>query len=143
LSFFGHDALYDVLVIVIAVYESHPDTVLARGRQPYVTLLGELLAQEGVRDLEHDPRTVTGLWLAARRAPVREVAQDFQTLFYRAALLLAVYPGYKAQTASIVLIRRVIKTGVGGCATSQKRLLGVETGTGKSICTLTSASPQG
>jgi hypothetical protein len=60
-------------------------------------------------DLNQNAGTVAGLRIAAAGATMREVQQDLDSLADNFVTLVAVDAGYKADAASIVLVRRIIE----------------------------------
>jgi hypothetical protein len=63
-----------------------------------------------VWNLNQDAGAVTGLWIAAACAAVREIHQDLNSLLDNLMALLTPNAGNKTHSASVVLVRRVVKT---------------------------------
>jgi hypothetical protein len=63
-----------------------------------------------MRDLNQDASAVARLRVAAAGAAVREIDQNLNALFDDLVAPLAAQAGYKTDSASIVLVRWIIKT---------------------------------
>ena len=63
-----------------------------------------------MRHLNGDARAVAGFRIAAARAPVRQIDQNLNALENDVVRFLAFDIGYKADPASIALVRRIVKS---------------------------------
>jgi len=61
-------------------------------------------------DLNQNARTVTSFGIAPAGATVGQVDEDLNSLFDDLMAFLATNAGYKADAASVVLVRWVVKT---------------------------------
>src|SRR5581483_1150640 len=105
----GDDALDDFAPGGVTRHEQRTDRVFAGLRQREAELLG-LAREERMRDLHQDAGTVAEARIGADGAAVLEVAQDGQRIGNDLTRLLALDVGDKADTAGILLERRVVKT---------------------------------
>jgi hypothetical protein len=88
--------------------EDHPDTIVPGWRQ-LDSLLGHLLAEEGIRNLDQDPGTVAHQWIGTDRSAVIQVLQDQQALLDDRVTFLAPDVRYKTDATGIVLVGWVVK----------------------------------
>ncbi len=89
--------------------EDHAHTVLADGGK-LDPLLAHFLAKQLVRDLDQDSRTIRGLRVGAHCPPVRQVAQDGQSLLDHHMRFLAFDVRHEADAAGVALVARVVQT---------------------------------
>jgi hypothetical protein len=90
------------------VREEHcPDAVCAGGRK----CEAEDLPQEPIRHLQEDAGAVAGVRLAAAGAAVLEIDQDFERARDDRVRSAAGYVNDEADTARVVLERRIIEAG--------------------------------
>ena len=87
----------------------HADAILARRRQLDV-LARHFFAQEGVRHLQQDARTVARQRIGADGAPVRQILQYLQPLLHDGVGFFALDVRHEADAAGVVLIGGIVKT---------------------------------
>ena len=63
-----------------------------------------------MRDLNQNARTVTSFRITSTGATVGQIDEDLYPLFDDLMAFLAANAGYEADAASVVLVRRVVKT---------------------------------
>ncbi len=95
------DALGNLEAFGILGEEEHRDAVVALIRQEVPIALG-LAAEEAMRDLEQDARTVAGVVLEALAASMLEVHKDAQRVIYHLVGTLALEVGQGSNAAGIM-----------------------------------------
>jgi hypothetical protein len=93
----------------IARQEHHADAVLPLGRQ-LDALLGHLVAEIAVRNLDQQPGAVGELRVPAHRAAMRQVAQHREPLLDDRVRLLALDMRHEADAAGVVLVCGIVQT---------------------------------
>ena len=110
--FFSNDPLHDMTGTValgcLGRGEQHRNTVFTRLRQTYAQR-GTDLAQEGVRHLQQDTGSVTGIMFAANSAAVVKVGQNGQCLLHNIVRLFPFDVCHKTNTTGIVLKRGIVE----------------------------------
>jgi hypothetical protein len=69
-----------------------------------------LTRKELMGNLNQNAGSITGLWIAAARAAMRQIDKDLNSLLNNLMALLAANARYKTDTAGVMLVRRIIKT---------------------------------
>jgi hypothetical protein len=89
--------------------ESHSDRVLARRRQGESERLA-LAREKLVWNLNQNPGAIAGFWIAATCSAVRKINEDLNPLLNDLMALLSANASHKTDSASVVLVRRIVKT---------------------------------
>ena len=91
--------------------KDHAHAVLSEGRQ-IDALLGHFFAVQRIGQLDQDTGAVTHERVGPHGTPVVQVFQDLECLGHDGVTLLALDVRHKADTTSIVLVGRVVQTGL-------------------------------
>ena len=111
--FFARDALQNSLALqplLLFHGEKNHTYAVRAGLRQCETERGAFAREKFVRDLDQHTRAVAGFRIAAARAPVRQIDQNLNALENDVVRFLAFDIGYKADAASIALVRRIVKS---------------------------------